>query len=277
MPALARFYDPQIGRFLTPDPAGTIDSPNLYAYVLNDPINFTDPSGLCETVTGSRICRSPLTATDTGGIGGDSAGGGGGRGGGGGTRPCTISFGDTVIRERCVRPTPFDPGPAFPISFFDPIFGGGPARMAIPPEISPDPEPGMMMQPEMTSRETCMLIAEAAGGIVGGLAGLVATGALVASAPATVTGFVAVLGATVAAGAIVGTVGYFAAGGNGLLAGSQVGQGALVIGRNAILSSPRAAAAFGASAGGGQVIALASAAAGTIAGGLLGQRFCPRT
>jgi RHS repeat-associated protein len=42
----ARFYDPSIGRFLTPDPAGTIDSPNLYAYVLNDPVNNTDPSGL---------------------------------------------------------------------------------------------------------------------------------------------------------------------------------------------------------------------------------------
>ena len=42
----ARFYDPQIGRFMTPDPAGMVDGPNLYAYVLNDPINFTDPSGL---------------------------------------------------------------------------------------------------------------------------------------------------------------------------------------------------------------------------------------
>jgi hypothetical protein len=42
----ARFYDSQIGRFLTPNPAGTIDSPNLYAYVLGDPVNNTDPSGL---------------------------------------------------------------------------------------------------------------------------------------------------------------------------------------------------------------------------------------
>ena len=31
---------------MTPDPAGMVDGPNLYAYVLNDPVNFTDPSGL---------------------------------------------------------------------------------------------------------------------------------------------------------------------------------------------------------------------------------------
>ena len=42
----ARFYDSQIGRFMTPDPAGMVDGPNLYAYVLNDPLNATDPSGL---------------------------------------------------------------------------------------------------------------------------------------------------------------------------------------------------------------------------------------
>jgi RHS repeat-associated protein len=35
----ARAYDPTLGRFLSPDPIGTADGPNLYAYVANDPIN----------------------------------------------------------------------------------------------------------------------------------------------------------------------------------------------------------------------------------------------
>jgi uncharacterized protein RhaS with RHS repeats len=38
---------------LEPDPLGYTDSPNLYAYVLNDPVNLTDPLGLkCGGVTG---------------------------------------------------------------------------------------------------------------------------------------------------------------------------------------------------------------------------------
>lgn len=41
----ARFYDPARGRFLETDPAGTIDGPNLYAYVGNDPVNYVDPMG----------------------------------------------------------------------------------------------------------------------------------------------------------------------------------------------------------------------------------------
>jgi len=43
----ARYYDPTIGRFLSQDPLGMVDGPNLYAYVLNNPINFVDPLGLC--------------------------------------------------------------------------------------------------------------------------------------------------------------------------------------------------------------------------------------
>ena len=42
----ARFYSPTIGRFLSTDPIGTSGGVNLYAYVGNDPLNFTDPSGL---------------------------------------------------------------------------------------------------------------------------------------------------------------------------------------------------------------------------------------
>ncbi|MFF1300999.1 MULTISPECIES: RHS repeat-associated core domain-containing protein [unclassified Streptomyces] len=45
----ARAYDPQLGRFLSPDPISTpYDPQNLsaYSYSGNDPINYADPSGL---------------------------------------------------------------------------------------------------------------------------------------------------------------------------------------------------------------------------------------
>lgn len=42
----ARWYDPGVGRFISPDPAGFVDGPNLYAYVSNNPVNFIDPLGL---------------------------------------------------------------------------------------------------------------------------------------------------------------------------------------------------------------------------------------
>jgi RHS repeat-associated protein len=41
----ARYYDPVIGRFLSPDPTGYADGLNVYAYVGNDPVNRTDPTG----------------------------------------------------------------------------------------------------------------------------------------------------------------------------------------------------------------------------------------
>jgi RHS repeat-associated protein len=42
----ARFMDPRLGRFISQDPIGFDGGLNGYAYVGNNPVNFTDPAGL---------------------------------------------------------------------------------------------------------------------------------------------------------------------------------------------------------------------------------------
>jgi len=71
----ARFYDPQLGRFISEDPihfrGGDV---NLYAYVKNRPLLFRDPSGLqrCDPFVGAII--GGTAGAIVGAIGGDFLG-----------------------------------------------------------------------------------------------------------------------------------------------------------------------------------------------------------
>ena len=51
----ARYYDPTIGRFAETDPIGLKGGLNRYQYVGNNPILYTDSSGLCRDPGGSGI------------------------------------------------------------------------------------------------------------------------------------------------------------------------------------------------------------------------------
>jgi RHS repeat-associated protein len=72
----ARYYDPQLGKFLSEDPIGVEGGLNLYGYVGNDPANRTDPFGE-EMVCWSERIWMDGPATGTGNIHEMSVNGGG--------------------------------------------------------------------------------------------------------------------------------------------------------------------------------------------------------
>jgi RHS repeat-associated protein len=65
----ARFYSSALGRFYQTDPVGYADQNNLYAYVGNDPLDHTDPTGKLDP--SSAAARALIAAGET-----DAAGGG---------------------------------------------------------------------------------------------------------------------------------------------------------------------------------------------------------
>ncbi|WP_255322996.1 RHS repeat-associated core domain-containing protein [Lysobacter sp. K5869] len=60
-----RYFDSEIGRFLSVDPVMTDTKTGggfgRYTYALNNPYKFTDPDGRCEPRTGTRICFNTKT------------------------------------------------------------------------------------------------------------------------------------------------------------------------------------------------------------------------
>jgi RHS repeat-associated protein len=54
----ARFYSPSLQRFISEDPIGFRGGTNLFAYVANTPLNFTDPYGLLQVCC--RLARIPI-------------------------------------------------------------------------------------------------------------------------------------------------------------------------------------------------------------------------
>lgn len=57
-----RYYDPRTGRFTQQDPIGLAGGLNLYGFASGDPVNFSDPSGLCTKADGWKDCDRMISA-----------------------------------------------------------------------------------------------------------------------------------------------------------------------------------------------------------------------
>jgi RHS repeat-associated protein len=135
----ARYFDPKLGTFLSPDPIGVDGGLNQYGYGFGSPVNLADSSGLAPEWPGL-TCWFGSAGTwscegQPGGGDGGSSGGGGhavprpGRPGSGGTGGGGY-YGGICIGGGCAAPVYLSPSLiALPFkgitSLFNVIFGGG--------------------------------------------------------------------------------------------------------------------------------------------------------
>jgi RHS repeat-associated protein len=62
----ARYYDPELGRFISRDPLGfAADDPNLYRYVFNRPVHLVDPEGLLTAIEYAALSLASAAGTAT--------------------------------------------------------------------------------------------------------------------------------------------------------------------------------------------------------------------
>jgi RHS repeat-associated protein len=66
-----RYYDPEVGQFTQEDPIGLAGGLNLYGYADGDPVNFSDPFGLCPMcVVGLVVLEEAARGAVVGGVSG---------------------------------------------------------------------------------------------------------------------------------------------------------------------------------------------------------------
>ncbi|MHB8744571.1 MAG: RHS repeat-associated core domain-containing protein [Sulfuricaulis sp.] len=66
----ARYYDPRIGRYISSDPTGLDGGLNTYGYAYQNPLRYTDPSGLTPNPA-EPTCVDPLQPVCWGGVAAD--------------------------------------------------------------------------------------------------------------------------------------------------------------------------------------------------------------